>query len=171
MIDARSPAMKLLQGYLFSLRAGGVGMDEGLLHVVARHIGDLVETAIGQAAPDGIELARRVDPEVILESARALMRQHHDDATMTIEDVSGWLTMPSQALAAAFEAAGTAFDRELSLMRLGFIGRDLRDPHLANATVAELALLHGLDDDADFKRLFEAVFGLDPAEYRRARSS
>lgn len=171
MIDALSPAMKLLQGYLFSLRAGGAGMDEALLGVVARHIADLVETAIGQAAPDGIDLARRIDPEVILESARALMRQHHDDATMTIEDVSGWLTMPPQALSAAFEAAGSTFERELSTLRLGFVGRDLRDPQLAGSSVAEVALLHGLDDDKDFHRLFEAVFGLDPAEYRRARSS
>jgi AraC-like DNA-binding protein len=53
--------------------------------------------------------------------------------------------------------------------RLAAIRRDLRDPALAHRSIARIAAAHGLRDASAFARLFKAVEGVTPREFRARR--
>jgi AraC-like DNA-binding protein len=176
MLDARGPSFVLLRSYLFGLRTIQMVLSPADLDLAKRHIMELVEACLDRngdhpsprhAAGDcgDADLAR------LRQASLVLMQRHYQDATVTMADVAGWLSVPASTLMCAFEVAGQSFDEALLLIRIGHLGRSLRDPALARKSVIELALQHGLDDAGEVAAGFDRLYGTDPDAYRRISRS
>lgn len=168
-ISTDTASFKLLRSYLFGLRTIQGSIDAAEVQLARRHIIDLVEGSLLWRNDRLQAPLQPLDYTAIRQAARALMERHHADATISSEDVAGWMNLPTETVEASFVEDRTSFDSELLKIRLGHVGRSLRDPDGEARGVAELALNHGLDDSATLMQAFEAIYGTDPETYRRTR--
>jgi AraC-like DNA-binding protein len=70
-----------------------------------------------------------------------------------------------------FAREGETFGAWVREQRLGRARRDLADPRLAGASIAELSARWGFRSAAHFTRAFSARYGVGPRDFRRAAAS
>jgi hypothetical protein len=169
LIATESAAFKLLRSYIFGLRTIPDGLSTSEASLASRQIIELFELCLAYPVASGLPAAVRLDFDSIRKAARALMERHYQDATITTVDVAGWIGIAPGVIEASFAEANTSFEVELLKIRLGHIGRSLRDPASRKRRVAEVALDHGVDDIRSLGLAFERFFGTDPETYRRTR--
>lgn len=170
-LDCASPAFKLLQAYVFSLRTVRQGFGPAEAGLVRRQIVELVSLCLAGAHPPGESEAQDASLDTVRRAALELMNRHYQDATLSSGDVAGWLGSPPRAIEDAFAEAGGSFEAELTLIRIGHLARALQNPALAAQPVDHVALSHGIDHLADMLVAFEQFYGTDPESYRHLRRS
>jgi len=107
------------------------------------------------------------DPETVLLCAiETYVRDHHGDPDLDPARVAAAHGISVRRLHALLEPTGQSVAARIREERLAGIRRDLRDPGLAHRSIARIAAAHGLRDASAFARLFKAVEGVTPREFR-----
>jgi AraC-like DNA-binding protein len=140
-------------GSIRSTAAGRLG--EAGLHLLA---GTLSEAAAGEG--DSAADAQRLQ---ILSYVRA----HLMDPDLSHSKVAAAHHMAPRTLHRLFEHEPCTVTDYIRSLRLEAVYRDLRDPLLANRSIAAVAARWCFPDQAHFTRAFRARFGTTPAASRR----
>jgi AraC-like DNA-binding protein len=122
-------------------------------------------------------LARALDVEgwgtpesrrhALLTTVQAFIHQHLGDPALTPAAVAAAHHISLRSLHQLFHDEGLTVAGWIRRRRLEGCRRDLADPALASRPVAAIASRWGFTSAADFSRVFRAVHGLPPSEYRR----
>lgn len=163
-LNATSPSFKLLRGYLFGLHTICLDFSEEEVELASRHIVELARATMARSNGEG-----GLGDAALCASARALMRRHYQDATLSSGDLAAWLGLPVARLQRAFLAEGSGIEQELTTLRLSHLGRALQNPEQRSRPTGELAVLHGFADIEEMNRAFRKLYGIDAEGYRRLR--
>jgi AraC-like DNA-binding protein len=106
-------------------------------------------------------------PETVLLCAiETYVRDHHADPGLDPARVAAAHRISVRRLHALLAPTGQPVAARIREERLHAIRRDLRDPGLAHRSIAQIAAAHGMHDASAFARLFRAVEGTTPREFR-----
>ena len=113
----------------------------------------------------GTPEARR---HALLTTVQAFIQQHLGDPQLTPTGIAAAHHVSLRSLHQLFHDDGLTVAGWVRQRRLERCRRDLADPALASRPVAAIAARWGFASAADFSRVFRAVHGMPPAEYRRS---
>ncbi|MGH9212859.1 MAG: helix-turn-helix domain-containing protein [Acidimicrobiales bacterium] len=105
---------------------------------------------------------------VLLMRIRAFIDHRLGDPALSPAVVAAGNHISVRYLHKLFETEGTSVARWIRARRLELCCRDLLDPTLQTVPVRAIGARWGLVDAQHFSRVFRAVYGLPPAEYREA---
>jgi AraC-like DNA-binding protein len=103
---------------------------------------------------------------VLIGTVETYIHDHHDDPTLDPEVIAAVHGVSVRRLHALFESTGVSVGERIRSARLAAIRRDLADPRLAHRSIGRVAAAHGLRNPSAFARLFRAVEGQTPREFR-----
>jgi len=112
----------------------------------------------------GTPEARR---HALLTTIQAFIHRHLCDAELSPATIAAAHHVSLRSLHQLFHDEGLTVAGWIRRRRLEGCRRDLADPALASRPVAAIASRWGFSSAADFSRVFRAVHGLPPSEYRR----
>ncbi len=107
----------------------------------------------------------RVDAQ--LARARRYIASRIDDPGLTPDAVAAGLQVSRRTLYAWFELVGQSPGAFIQQTRLDRCRQVLLDADSRDKTITRIAFDNGFSDMAHFSRLFKAVYGTGPREYRR----
>jgi len=102
----------------------------------------------------------------LLTTVQAFIQQHLGDPGLSPAVIAAAHHMSLRSLQQLFHDEGLTVGDWIRRRRLASCRRDLSDPALATRPVAAIAARWGFSSASDFSRVFRAVHGLPPAEYR-----
>ena len=111
----------------------------------------------------GTPEARR---HALLTTIQAFIQQHLGDPGLSPAVIAAAHHVSLRSLHQLFHDEGLTVAGWVRQRRLEFCRQDLADPRLADRPVAAIAARWGFSSAGDFSRVFRAVHGLPPAEYR-----
>jgi AraC-like DNA-binding protein len=104
----------------------------------------------------------------VLTTVQAFIQQHLGDPRLSPAAVAAAHHMSLRSLHQLFHDEGLTVAGWIRRRRLERCRRDLCDPALASRPVAVIAATWGFSSAADFSRVFRAVHGMPPSEYRES---
>ena len=104
----------------------------------------------------------------LLTTVQGFVHQHLGDPQLSPSAIAAAHHMSLRSLHQLFHDEGLTVAGWIRQRRLDRCRRDLTDPALAARPVAAIAARWGFSSAAEFSRVFRAVHGLPPAEYRRS---
>jgi AraC-like DNA-binding protein len=113
----------------------------------------------------GTPEARR---HALLTTVQGFIQQHLGDPGLSPAGIAAAQHISLRSLHQLFHDEGLTVAGWIRQRRLERCRRDLADPALAHRPVAAIAARWGFTSAADFSRMFRAVHGMPPAEYRRS---
>jgi len=113
----------------------------------------------------GTPEARR---HALLTTVQGFIHQHLGDPQLSPSTIAAAHHISLRSLHQLFHDEGLTVAGWIRQRRLDRCRRDLADPALASRPVAAIAARWGFSSAAEFSRVFRAVHGLPPAEYRRS---
>jgi AraC-like DNA-binding protein len=146
------------------------GLADGL---VAGDVHD-GDATLGEGVLDLMRAACR-EPGTVVAAAPTNMRvleikryvdQHIGDPALSPDAIAAAHFMSVRTLQKLFRAEGRTVSEWIRMRRLEGTRRDLRDPRLAELSIAQIADSWGLPNPGHFSRMFRAEFGLTPRECR-----
>jgi AraC-like DNA-binding protein len=103
----------------------------------------------------------------LLTTVQAFVLQHLGDPALSPATVAAAHHISLRSLHQLFQDEGLTVAGWIRQRRLERCRRDLADPALADRPVAAIAARWAFPNAADFSRMFRAVHGMPPTEYRR----
>ena len=159
-------ALRLLSGYLRLLWKEEAPPSPGLRRAAVDHVHDLVALAIG-ATRDGAAIAQgRGLRAARLHGIKACIAERLSDLDLGPGAVAASQGISDSYLRKLFESEGTSFSEFVLAQRLARVYRLLTASHLANCTIASLALSAGFGDISYFNKMFRRRYGATPSEVR-----
>jgi AraC-like DNA-binding protein len=158
-------ALRLLNGYLGSLRLDDASDDGAFRAMIGRHLVDLLVTAIREVdLPDA--------PATDSRAARLAMVKRMIEAsahvpTFNLQRVATRLGCGERAIQLLFEEAGSTFTGTLMEVRLTLARARLLDPAHDHLTIRAIAESAGFSNHEHFNRAFRRRFGETPGSIRR----
>lgn len=110
---------------------------------------------------------RRTRVDAQLARARRYIASRIDDPELTPDSVAAGLRVSRRTLYAWFELVGQSPGAFIQQTRLDRCRQVLLDAASRDKTITRIAFDNGFSDMAYFSRLFKAVYGTGPREYRR----
>jgi AraC-like DNA-binding protein len=107
----------------------------------------------------------------LLTTVQAFIKQHLGNPALSPAMIAAAQHMSLRSLHQLFHDEGLTVAGWIRRRRLECCRRDLSDPALASRPVAAIAARWGFSSPGDFSRVFRAVYGLPPAEYRTSARS
>jgi AraC-like DNA-binding protein len=104
----------------------------------------------------------------LLTTVQAFIHRHLGDLELSTATIAAANHVSLRSLHQLFHDEGLTVAGWIRRRRLEACRRDLSDPMLASRPVAAIASRWGFSSAADFSRVFRAVHGLPPSEYRRS---
>lgn len=101
--------------------------------------------------------------------AKAIIDRNLHDAGLNTEKVAALAGVSTRSLQDVFHAQNLTVSDLIWSKRLEKARRDLSDPLMASASIAQIALACGFSDFAHFSRRFRAAYSASPREYRQER--
>jgi AraC-like DNA-binding protein len=176
--DGFAHASSLLDHTAFRVSGDqGVGYVIGnLLRAIPHSIQDVEAVDADRIAQVALDLlllgapsrSSKANPLDLLESSREFIRAHADDPDLTPGRVAAAVHLSLGHLHRVFRGSDSTISEYLRTVRLGRAATDLRDPHLAHWTIADIAQRRGFKDAAHFSRAFAARYGVSPMMWRRS---
>jgi AraC-like DNA-binding protein len=123
---------------------------------------------IGAALCDGADALK---PSVIPSAVRGIQNEllsKLNDIDFSPKVLARRHGLSERQLYRLFEKAGTSLRRWVRQTRLDRCAADLRNPHLRERSITQIAFGYGFNDAAHFSRTFRAEFGQTPSYYRAA---
>lgn len=130
----------------------------------------IVDILTALVAPEGIakDEATYAGQAALLLRLRTYIRSHLHDPSLSPASVAAAHHISVRYLYQLFQGEPVTVGRWIQRLRLEGCRRDLVTPELAGQTVAAIAHRWGFASHAHFSRTFRSVYGLSPAELRRA---
>lgn len=167
LLAPRSPAMRLLAGYL------------GSLHSIADELADGQRREAGQVAIDLLTMALRdVAPavpaadtggEVVLRMMQTYVREHLADPSLSVEELAQRHHVSVRHVHTLFARAGGTPGAYIRERRLSAARALLSAPRYDTRAVADIAAAVGFTELRTFERAFRRQYGTAPARWRRER--
>jgi AraC-like DNA-binding protein len=146
------------------------GLVDRLHHgEVAEHRDDLSETVFGllrALATDGAGHGQAVPSTALRPRIKAWIEGHLDDPGIGPESIAAAHYISVRYLHKLFEPEGVSVSEWVRQKRLDHCQRDLLNPAFADQAIVTIASRWGLTNGAHFSRLFRAMYGCSPREYR-----
>ena len=166
-ISRNSAALRLLTGYVQSLRDVSTLSDLSLQNLAVNHVYDLVALAIG-ASRDGRELAAgRGLRAARLRAAKVDIRENLTSHELSAATLAKRLGITPRYMQMLFETEGMTFSQFVLGRRLTLARRLLADPRHDQKRITEIAYEAGFGDLSYFNRVFRRRFGITPSDARR----
>jgi AraC-like DNA-binding protein len=165
VIPDGAEALRLLAGYIESLRDDMALSTSETRQLFATHVHDLAAIALGAArgavheAQGGIRAAR-------LQSIKADIKEHHGSPALTMDDVAKRQGISPRYIRKLFESDGVTFTQFVNAQRLARARAMLCDARYAGRSVSSIAFAVGFADLSYFNRSFRRVYGATPTEIR-----
>jgi AraC-like DNA-binding protein len=167
-IPGDSQPLRLLKGYVGSLGAMDALESPELRQAVVAHVHDLMVLTLG-AHRDRAEMAGgRGLAAARLAAIKGDIARHLTGDDVGVEAVAARQGVSSRQVQRLFEAEGTTFSAHVADRRLGLAHQMLRDPGLADRTIASIAFDCGFGDLSHFNRAFRRRFAATPSDIRWA---
>jgi AraC-like DNA-binding protein len=154
--------LKLLSGYLRSIRTLGISVSPEGRELVRRHVIDLAIMAavhqepIGESQESAVVAARRA-------AALRHIARHFQDPGLSISTTAAALRISPRYLQKLLATIGTSFTDYVTEMRLQLAIQLLAE---SRQRIADIALQAGFCDVSNFNRIFKARFGDTPRAMR-----
>jgi AraC-like DNA-binding protein len=165
-LSTEMPAARLLRGYASTLLDTTTTFSAREEAMFAGHLVDLAAAMLGpsrdagdQAGRNGVRAARR-------QAVQADIRANLGNPALSLDWLSRRHSLSGSYIRALFYDDGTSFTDFVTAARLDNVAALLRDPRLANQTIASLALAAGFGDISWFNQVFRRRFGMTPSELR-----
>jgi AraC-like DNA-binding protein len=129
---------------------------------LARNIIDLVATGL----VDMLQRAQPARPVPLFDQVTDYIAENLSDPELDASALSRAKHISTRYLQAIFQEQGTTVTDWIRDRRMAGARRDLADPALREAPIADIALRWGYQDPAYFSRLFRREFGESPREWR-----
>lgn len=166
VVKRQSETLDLLLGYAGLLRKRQ-RLSDGLGHIAAGHIRDLMAAMIGAASGSdnparergGIRAAR-------LRAIKADVGRHLCDPGLCIDRIAAGHGISPRYIRKLFQEEQTTFSDFVLHLRLEHSRNLLRSPEHAAGTIASIAHACGFNDQSWFNRTFRCQYGVTPSDFR-----
>ena len=111
-----------------------------------------------------------VTPDERRREATAWIQAHLTQTNLTNADIAHGVGLSERYLLKLFNAVGTTPMATVYDLRLQRAAVQLKEPHMAQASVAEIATANGFKRPEHFARRFKAKYGITPLAWRRRES-
>lgn len=166
-----STAVRLLVGYLGSLRDDLALADPQMHHLISTHVRDLVALAVG-ATRDAAEMAQsRGVRAARLRAIKAYVEAHLGQQDLSAETVALSHGISARYVRMLFESESASFSEFVLGQRLAYASRILGDPKFVDRTISAIAYESGFGDLSYFNRAFRRRFGMTPGDMRATRKT
>ncbi len=162
----RGAGAGLLADILLALpgRMAGAAPDE--VPALAEAVRAAVAACLLAGRPAGQDATAAALPrELAKEKVRQAIRRNIGSVRLSPARLAAAAGLSRTTLYRLFESEG-GVARAIRDMRLSLLHTALRDPALAQRSIAELAEAHGFADASSFSRAFRAAYGVTPGEVR-----
>jgi AraC-like DNA-binding protein len=102
----------------------------------------------------------------LLEQAQSVLNSHIDDTSVTLEFIACEVGVSARHLSMLYAQEGSTVMLRLKEMRLKRASIMLREKHLMDHSIGEIARFCGFKTQAHFSREFKRFFGVVPSDYR-----
>ncbi len=171
LIPAETPALRLLNAYLQTLKDERAIHSPELDYAVATHIRDLVVLAVGcdrdaeaVAACGGLRAGR-------MAAIKQWILERLADSSLNVTGAAATQGVSQRYIQLLFESEGTTFSSFVLAKRLALAHRYLSDPMLAGRTIGAIAYDSGFGDLSYFNRAFRTAFNQSPSDVRNVGQS
>ncbi|TXS38826.1 AraC-like ligand-binding domain-containing protein [Streptomyces sp. OR43] len=160
----------VLLPFLASLAASPDAYPPAVADRLAGHVVDLFATLITERAhPSGTEAEDTARSHLLLR-VRDHINRHLGDPDLSPESIARAHRISTRYLHRLFEGEGTTVGRLIQKRRLEECGRELARRGRTAPTVSAVAQRWGFVNPAHFSRVFRAVYGVSPREWRDLRT-
>ncbi|MCP3465934.1 AraC family transcriptional regulator [Bradyrhizobium sp. CCGUVB23] len=166
-ISAATPSLRLLRSWLASRADVELSSDQNLRALYVQHTADLVAMILGPHSDAEALLEGRGIKAARLKAVINAIRHNAARQELSAELVGRSLGISERYVRVLLEETGKTFSEHLTEERLLHARRLLNAPHLANHTIAEIAMMSGFSDISHFNRSFRRRFGDTPSGVRR----
>jgi AraC-like DNA-binding protein len=168
-IPSDTEALRLLSGYVDSLRREPVLSDPKLIALAVSHMHDLMALALG-GARDGAALALgRGVRAARLKAIKTYICENLAKHDLSVQSVAAHYRLSPRYIHMLFEHEGTTFSTYVREQRLLRARTMLRSPRYAEHSISSISFAVGFGDLSHFNRSFRRGFGATPTEVRLAR--
>jgi AraC-like DNA-binding protein len=169
-IPSDTEALRLLSGYVDSLRREPLLSDTKLIAVAVSHMHDLVALALGATTRDGAMLALgRGVRAARLKAIQAYICENLAMHDLSAQSVAARYGLSPRYVHMLFEDEGLTFSTFVREQRLLRASTMLRSPRYAGHSISSISFGVGFGDLSHFNRSFRRRFGATPTEVRLAR--
>jgi len=163
-------AMKLLTSYLSILENGELdGMAPELRALCATHLRDLVALTVATTCETTGVAAVRDVPAARLRALKADIAANITQRDLSAETLATRHGISPVYIRKLFERDETNLTQFVLTQRLDRAYRMLLDPHIADRSIAVIALDSGFNDLSYFNRSFRRQYGVTPSDVRSGR--
>jgi len=169
VVEARTPALRLLTGYTRSMLGGDAPASAPLAAAVAAHLTELVELSLDPAgsaqlpgADHGVRAAR-------LTLIKADIHRNLTDSSLTAGALAARHGITVRYLHKLFEDEAMTFGQHVLEGRLALARQLLSNPRLAGRTISSIASDAGFGDLSYFNRTFRRRYSVTPSDVRSGR--
>ena len=167
VVKRQSETLDLLLGYAGLLQSRRKPLSDGLGHIAAGHIRDLMAAMVGVASTNdnparecgGIRAAR-------LRAIKADIGRHLCDPRLSIDRIAASNGISPRYVRKLFQEEQTTFSDFVLHLRLEYSRNLLRSPEHAVDTIASIAHACGFNDQSWFNRTFRCQYGITPSDFR-----
>jgi AraC-like DNA-binding protein len=163
-------ALRLLQAYVDALLATGLPADPLLAHGINDHIVDLIAASLRPGDDSSERTAAGRISAARLAAAKADIRTHLTDPTLTAKQVAQRLGLSERSIYLLFERNGLSFAAFVTEERLQRAVIMLADPGGRQLRIGDIAFAAGFGDLSTFNRSFRRRYGRTPSSLRRLGS-
>jgi AraC-like DNA-binding protein len=165
-IPRETEALRLLAGYIASLRDEDALATPELQNVVVTHVHDLLGVALGATRDAAQAASGRGVRAARLRTIKADILANFASGDLTIRAVAVRHNLTPRYIQLLFESDGTTFSEFLLAQRLMRAHRLLSDSRFDHRSITSVAFDVGIRDASYFGRLFRRRFGATPSELR-----
>jgi AraC-like DNA-binding protein len=166
LIAHGNDALRLLAGYLNTVREDLLLATPDLRHLVATHVHDLVAMLIGAAREGAAIAADRGVRAARLAAIKADIIEHLGRRDLSLVAVAARQHVTPRYVQRLFESDGGTFTEFVLDQRLARAHRMLTDRRHADWTISAVAFTSGFGDLSYFHRVFRARYGATPSDVR-----
>jgi AraC-like DNA-binding protein len=166
LIPHASDALRLLAGYLNTVREDLLLATPDLRQLVATHVQDLVAMLIGATREGTAIAADRGVRATRLATIKADIIEHLGRRDLSLVAVAARQHVSPRYVQRLFESEEGTFSEFVLDQRLARAHRLLGDPRCADRTVSAIAFASGFGDLSYFNRVFRARYGATPSDVR-----
>ena len=164
-LDASSPAMRILAGYISHLSEAGASLTEAQRYDAGHAAAELIGMALRGIAQPLPGLAE--DRDVLLATMRRYVRTHLGESSLSVAQLAGQHHVSVRHVYAQFARIGTTPAAYVREQRLDAARALLDDPDNHARPVSSIAASAGFTELTTFERAFQRQYGTTPGRWRR----
>jgi AraC-like DNA-binding protein len=171
VVEARTPALRLLTGYARSMLGGDAPASAQLTTAVAAHLTELMELSLDPTESAGLPSAGHGVRAARLTSIKADIHRNLTDTSLTAAALAARHGITVRYLHKLFEDEAMTVSQYVLDGRLALARQLLSNPHLAGRTISSIASDAGFGDLSYFNRTFRRRYSVTPSDVRGGRDA